>query len=158
MKLAAEALGSKGRRLLAVGPDATVSEAVRLMNEEGIGAILVRDGNDYTGIWTERDLLRAIGDDGFDPAAARLADHMTTPVVTVRHDEPLHKLKDKFLGLRLRHLLVEEDGAPIGLLSAGDVMRASLIAQADELASLNRMVSWEYYEAWGRPERARAKR
>ena len=51
-------------------------------------------------------------------------------------------------GLRIRHLLVEKEGRPIGLLSAGDVMKATLEMKNRELKALNAMVSWDYYEDW----------
>ena len=55
---------------------------------------------------------------------------------------------DKFLGLRLRHLPVEKEGEFIGLLSVGDVLKASLHEKTEELEKLNGMVSWDYYEEW----------
>ena len=57
-------------------------------------------------------------------------------------------LKDKFLGLKLRHLLIEKEGKYIGLLSIGDVIKASIQEKDQELKNLNAMVSWEYYENW----------
>ena len=55
---------------------------------------------------------------------------------------------DKFIGLRLRHLPVEKEGEFIGLLSVGDVLKASLHEKTEELEKLNGMVSWDYYEEW----------
>ncbi len=53
-----------------------------------------------------------------------------------------------FLGLFLRHLLIEKDGEYIGMLSIGDVLRASLLAKARQFQELNEFVSWDYYENW----------
>lgn len=73
---------------------------------------------------------------------------MTTDLFFARHDETLYNLMDKFLGLRIRHLPVSENGEFIGLLSSGDVMKAAISAKSAELEKLNDMVSWEYYENW----------
>jgi len=57
-------------------------------------------------------------------------------------------LMDQFLGRHLRHLLIKKGGKFIGVLSIGDVMRATLSAKDNELKQLNAMVSWDYYENW----------
>ena len=101
------------------------------------------------GIWTERDLLIHIVDADFDPKTALIENYMTTDLFFARHDETLYNLMDKFLGLRIRHLPVKENGEFIGLLSSGDVMKAAISAKNAELEKLNEMVGWEYYENWG---------
>ena len=55
---------------------------------------------------------------------------------------------DKFLGKHMRHLLIEKNGEYIGILSIGDVMRATMLEKDEELKRLNAIVSWEYYENW----------
>jgi signal-transduction protein with cAMP-binding, CBS, and nucleotidyltransferase domain len=74
---------------------------------------------------------------------------MVTDLEAVPHDTAVYKLLDMFLGLRIRHLLVERDGDYIGLVSSGDAIKAELVAKARELEELNAMVSWDYYEDWG---------
>jgi CBS domain-containing protein len=74
---------------------------------------------------------------------------MVSPVISVSSDTPLIKLEEMFVGLYIRHLLIRKDDKPVGLLSIGDVMRASLLNQDQKIKELNRMVSWEYYENWG---------
>ena len=67
---------------------------------------------------------------------------------TGRWDESGYSLMDKFLGLRVRHILVEKEGRYIGLLSSGDVMKAALRAKDHDLAQANAHLSWDYYEEW----------
>jgi|TARA_B100000809_G_C15051966_1_gene499238 signal-transduction protein with cAMP-binding, CBS, and nucleotidyltransferase domain len=55
---------------------------------------------------------------------------------------------DKFFGLRLRHLLIEQDGEFIGLLSIGDVVRSALRQRTRELEELQQVANWEYYAEW----------
>ena len=59
-----------------------------------------------------------------------------------------YELMDKFLGLRLRHLLIRERGEVVGLLSIGDVVRFSLQSKTAEFEELKQTVNWEYYEEW----------
>ena len=73
---------------------------------------------------------------------------MTRNLISANVDDQAYKLYDKFLGRRIRHLLIEENGEYIGILSVGDVMRANLQQRAEEYKDLNEMVSLEYYENW----------
>lgn len=149
MKTAGDIVRDKHCAVICVGVDATVHHALAVMVDKRIGAIVVCEGEKYVGIWTERDLMRNTLDEGFDPHATTMRQVMVTNLVSVPHDTPVIKLLDKFLGLRLRHLLVEKDGQYIGLISSGDAIKAELMAKARELEELNAMVSWDYYEDWG---------
>lgn len=148
MKTAEDILNEKGRDIISVPVDATVMDALRVMNEHKIGAIVVQDGDEYVGIWTERDLLEDSLKDGFDLRTARIRDCMTTGLKSAPHDATCFALSDKFLGIRLRHLLIERDGRYVGLISTGDVIKANLMEKTRELRQLNAMVGWEYYENW----------
>jgi CBS domain-containing protein len=145
MKTAEEILNEKEHELIFIGPEATILEAVSLMVERNIGAMLIQENDIITGIFTERDLLRITAREDFDPKTAKIKDHMTTNLLFANHDAPLYQLQDTVLGKRCRHLLVVKDGKYIGLLSAGDLTRASLNEKSQELSS----VSWKYYEDWG---------
>ncbi len=78
---------------------------------------------------------------------------MTTPLYTTAHSTSILKIKEMFLGLFIRHILVEKDGDYIGLLSIGDVLRAGLVAKDLQIKELNAIGSWEYYENWGWPRK-----
>lgn len=148
MRTAEEMLKEKGDHMIYVSPETTISDALRLMIEKQIGAILVKEKDQIVGIWTERDLMRNTITAGFDVSSAKVADYMTTGLKAAPHSDTVYKLLDKFLGLRLRHLLIEKEGEYVGLLSIGDVIKASLIEKDQELKKLNAMISWEYYENW----------
>jgi len=60
----------------------------------------------------------------------------------------LFKLEEMFLGLFLRHILIEKDGEYIGMLSIGDVLRAGLLEKDRQFKEINDFVSWDYYENW----------
>lgn len=148
MTTAEEILNEKGAYMYGVSPDTSIFDALQLMISKRIGAILVKEGDKIVGIWTERDLMHNTVKDGFTCQKARIGDYMTTKLISVPHTASIWELKDMFLGRRLRHLLIERDEKYIGLLSVGDVTRASLQEQADQLKELNDMVHLDYYDEW----------
>ena len=144
MKTAQDILNEKDRSIISVGPGVTVFEALKTMVEHKIGAMLVEQDGKIIGIFTERDLLNHSVEDGFDPKTALIKDYMVTKLCTVSYDEPTHKLPDLMLGKFCRHLLIMKENVHVGLLSAGDVMKAQMNEMSKELES----VSWDYYENW----------
>ncbi|MBW2406192.1 MAG: CBS domain-containing protein [Deltaproteobacteria bacterium] len=149
MKTAEDIIKEKNREMVCISFDSTVGEALRLMTENNIGAILVTKEKKIVGIWTERDLLHNVILPEFDINTSLIGNYMTTPIHTTAHSTPILKINEMFLGLFIRHILVEKNGNHIGLLSIGDVLRASLIEQDRQIKSLNKIASWEYYENWG---------
>ncbi len=149
MRTAEDIINAKKKAIISVPPDTTLQHALTVMLENRIGAMLVQNEDQIIGIWTERDLMSNTLVQGFDPRTALIKTYMTTQLVTAPHTDTIYLLLDKFLGRRLRHLLIEKNGKIIGLLSTGDVVRANLNEKTRELEELNAMVSWEYYENWG---------
>ena len=145
---AEDILAAKGGDLLSIPEDATIGEALEVMVEGKVGSILVREGSRIVGIYTERDLMRNAIGAGFDPGKARIGDHMTRGLKFASHTDTAYELMDKFLGLRIRHLLIDKHDKFIGLLSVGDVIKAALQARTDELEELEAIAKWEYYEEW----------
>ncbi|MFC2134994.1 cyclic nucleotide-binding/CBS domain-containing protein [Bacteroidota bacterium] len=148
MKTAEEIWNEKGRDLITVNTDTTLINALTIMTHNKIGAMLVTKDEKIVGIWTERDLMEDIVDKGCDIKNAKIGDFMTTDLKTIEHTATVYNMLDKYLGMRLRHLIVEKEGKYIGMLSMGDVIRASLLEKTKELDAMSSMVSWEYYEDW----------
>lgn len=150
MKTAEDILKNKTRApIISVSPETTVAKAINTMVDANIGAILVEEEKDIVGIWSERDLLKSVGDSGFDPQKAKIGEHMKKNLHCAAHDTPLIKLEEMFLGLYIRHIVIKKDERRIGLLSIGDVVRASLLEKDKQLKELNTIASWQYYEDWG---------
>jgi CBS domain-containing protein len=149
MKTAEDVLQEKNSRMVTIDSDRPLAEALRLMVGHKIGAILVSENDRIVGIWTERDLMRNMVMPGFNPETARIGDYMTRPLKTAAFDTSLLKLTEMFLGLYIRHIVIEKQGRYIGMLSIGDVLRASLLEKDRQIKELNTMASWEYYENWG---------
>ena len=96
----------------------------------------------------DRDLIRNTLSEGFDARKAKIRDYMVTNLISSPHTDTVYQLLDKFLGRRLRHLFIEKDDQYIGLVSIGDVTRASLQEKTEELKEMNELLNWEYYDNW----------
>lgn len=148
MKVAGDILEGKNAEMVTAEADQTVFEALRVMVEKNIGAILVREGGRIKGIWTEKDYVRSSLQAGFDTRTTRIGDVMTPTLHTAAYDTPIPKLQEMYLGLYTRYVMIEKEGRFVGLLSIGDVLRANLLEKDRELKNLNELVSWDYYEDW----------
>jgi len=149
LKTAEEIVTEKNSRTVCVTKTQSIHEAIRLMNESKIGAILVKEAEDMIGIWTERDYLRNSDDPDFNPQTERVGDHMTSPLHFAPHDATLTQLEEMFLGLYVRHIPVKKGDRFIGMVSIGDVLRADLLEKDSKIKELNSLASWQYYENWG---------
>ncbi|MBN2410868.1 CBS domain-containing protein [candidate division KSB1 bacterium] len=148
MKTALDIVKNKEKDIITVTENSTIYDALKIMVQNRIGAILVTRDDKIVGVWSERDLMEDTLKEGFDPKTAIIKDYMTTNLISAPHGDSIYSLLDKFLGRRLRHLLIEKDGEYIGFLSTGDVIKANLWDKTRELKELNAIVSWEYYENW----------
>jgi signal-transduction protein with cAMP-binding, CBS, and nucleotidyltransferase domain len=108
---------------LTVGPSHTLREAAEKMVEKGTGAALVIDAELPTpSVVTERDLLISVAR-GQDPGLERVADHMSEGVLTAAPDWSLERAAAEMSRRNVRHLVVFEEGDPIGVLSMRDIVR-----------------------------------
>ncbi|HQU71890.1 MAG TPA: CBS domain-containing protein [Calditrichia bacterium] len=151
MKTAAEILANKQKRLVTVPANATIYEALEKMTSAKIGAILVTGvgkEDQIVGIWTERDLMRNSLLEGFNPRTARIEDYMTTNLHTAQDTATVFELKDMLLGLFIRHMIIKKGEEFVGILSVGDLVRASLHMQDQHIRDLKAQTSWHYYENW----------
>jgi signal-transduction protein with cAMP-binding, CBS, and nucleotidyltransferase domain len=148
MRTAEEVLKEKGMKIYSVESGSTIEYAILKMCNYNIGSILIEKDGNIIGIWTERDLLYNVKDGDLNPKTAIIDDYMTKNLIFADADETVFNLMDKYLGKHLRHLLIKKGENIIGILSTGDVLKASLNAKSDELNKLHAMVSWEYYSNW----------
>lgn len=148
MNTAEDILNQLNREMVYTSPDTTLKESLKIMVDMSIGAMVIKDGDEIKGIWTERDLMRNVIEEGFDLESATLKDYMTTNLHTASYDSSFYKLYDIFLGKRFRHLLIEKHGDIIGIISMGDVIKANLNRKTKELNDLNEVMKLDYYENW----------
>jgi CBS domain-containing protein len=124
MKTVREVLNGKGREVLSVDPDSTVYDAVKLMADRNIGALLVLEGERVLGIVTERDYARQVILKGKASKDTPVRDIMTQRVVFIRLEQSVDDCMAVMTDKRCRHLPVLEDGKLAGILSIGDVVKA----------------------------------
>jgi CBS domain-containing protein len=109
--------------VLTVGPGHTLREAARMMSEKSVGAAVVIDEDaGGPGVVSERDILISIGR-GEDPDAERVGDHMTGTVISAAPDWSLERAAVEMARRHIRHLVVVEGGALVGMLSMRDIVR-----------------------------------
>ncbi len=111
------------RDVKSVGPDATLREAARLMQEVRVGALLVNDQGAYVGVVSETDLVRKGMAAGLDPAVERVRAVMSAPLITIEIDRSAHEASDLMAEKGIRHLAVTQDGQIVGVISVRDLLR-----------------------------------
>jgi CBS domain-containing protein len=116
-------LDQKGNAIYDVTSEDSVLEAVQKMNQERVGALLVRAEGQLVGIFTERDVLCRVVDCGLDPRATRVAEVMTRELVVVESTTTVEEAMAVVTEKRCRHLPVMEGGELCGLVSIGDLTR-----------------------------------
>ncbi len=129
MKTVKEILEAKSHRLLSISPDASVLDALKLMADKDIGALVVLDGDDLAGIFSERDYARKVILHGKSSQDTRVRETMTHKVVCVRPDQSVEECMALMTDKRIRHLPVLEDRRVIGVISIGDVVKEVISEQ-----------------------------
>ena len=123
----------KDQSLTTAKPTDTVLDAAKRMKERAIGAILVVDGDQLAGIFTERDALNRVIAGGHDPATTRLSEVMTPKPQTVTPDTPFRNALHLMHENGYRHVPVVEDGKPKGMVSARDALGMEIIEFESDL-------------------------
>ena len=129
-------LDGKGREVFSIAPGAAVLEAIRLMAERHVGALLVMEGEALSGIVSERDYARKVILMGRSSADTPVRDIMTAAVITVQPETPVEKCMQIMTERRVRHLPVIESGRVVGMVSIGDLVKAVIAAQQQHIEQL----------------------
>jgi len=141
MRTVRQLLGAKTPDLFAVAPDVPVIDAIRLMAEKRIGAVLVMDGARLAGILSERDYARKIVLEGRSSKDTPVHAIMTAEVVTVAPEATVPACMQVVTKHRIRHLPVVEAGQVVGMISIGDLVAAVIEDQQRELDQLQRYIA-----------------
>mgnify|MGYP003488686381 FL=1 len=144
MKTVAELLQSKGNAsVYTISPEQTVLEAVALMADKGIGALLLTEGSDVVGIITERDYARKVILLERSSQATPVSDIMTAAVMYVHPNQTSSECMKLMTEKRLRHLPVLENGKLLGLLSIGDLVKGVISDQQETIDQLEQYIRGE---------------
>ncbi|MBO9851790.1 CBS domain-containing protein [Xanthomonas phaseoli] len=134
-------MGTKQVEVFAVAADAAVIEAIRLMAEKAIGAVLVMDGSRLVGIVSERDYARKVVLRDRSSSTTSVAEIMSAEVVTVSPSDTVERCMQLMTDGRFRHLPVVENGRVQGVISIGDLVKAVIEAQRQDIDQLQRYIA-----------------
>ena len=126
MKTVSQLLETKGHQIYSVTPESLVYDALLLMAQHHIGALLVMRGDALVGIFSERDYAREVVIKGRTSATTAVQDIMSTKLITVAPDNTVEECMNLMSGRRIRHLPVLDQGKVVGLLSIGDLVQATI--------------------------------
>ena len=142
MSTAEQLIALKGGSVAALGPEATVLDAATLMNERGIGSVVVIDDKKrLAGIFTERDVLRRVVAEERDPVTTKLAEVMTTPVACAAPHTTLDEIRQVMRKRRIRHMPVADRKRVVGMVSIGDLNKAEHDVQVQTIHYLEQYMS-----------------
>ena len=116
-------LNTKGHQIMSVEPDAKMAAAIKLLGEKKIGAVLVMNQSRLEGILSERDIVRVLGERGARVLDEPVSAVMTRKVVSCRQSDTVAGIMEMMTLGKFRHLPVIEEGAVVGLISIGDIVK-----------------------------------
>jgi len=130
MKTVTQLLRGKGHEVLSVSPEASVFEALKVMAEKNVGALLVVEGERLVGVFSERDYARKVILKGKASKEIPVREIMTSHILYVRPEQTIEDCMALMTDKRVRHLPVLEEERLVGVISIGDVVKA-IIAEQD---------------------------
>lgn len=131
--------------LYSITQDNTVFEALELMAEKNIGAVLVLENNALIGIFSERDYARKVILQGRGSRDTLIRDVMTSKVITVETEDKIEDCMQIMSDKHIRHLPVNQQGVLVGIISINDIVSAIIREQKDHIKSLESYISGNPY-------------
>jgi CBS domain-containing protein len=137
-------LRRKDRKVLFISPDASVYDAIALMAENSIGALVVVADGKLVGILSERDYARKVVLQSRSSKDTLVADIMSSPVITVSPGHTVEECMRMMTDKRIRHLPVVEGIAIVGIVSIGDLVRSMITVQGEMIQQLQQYINGPY--------------
>jgi len=134
-------LETKGGQVFAIAPEVPVLEAIKHMAEKQVGALLVMQGERLAGILSERDYARKVILQGRSSAQTSVGEIMSSPALTVGPETDVFDCMRLCTDSRIRHLPVVDGDKVIGVISIGDLVKAVIDAQAEQIEQLQRYIT-----------------
>lgn len=130
--------------VLSVAIGETVFEAISLMAEVNIGAVLVQQNDTILGIFTERDYLQKVALKSLSSRQVKVGDVMTSPVISADPDDSIQQCMETMTTCRCRHLPVVESGKLLGIVSIGDLVKRLVEEKETEIEQLSQYITGTY--------------
>jgi len=137
-------LSQKSKDIFSIASDTTVSEAIRMMDEKNVGALLVMDGERLNGIISERDYTRKVFLRGRRSRETKVSEIMSTNVTVTHAREPVEKCLRLMTDKHIRHLPVVEGDQVVGVISIGDLVKHVISCQQAAIAHLENYIHGGY--------------
>jgi CBS domain-containing protein len=137
MNQLSEILDEKGHDVLRIEADASVVEAVKRMVEANVGSLLVTEGDEITGIVTERDYLRRVALEGRTDKETAVREIVSSPLIVVTPQTTVDECMALMTDRRTRHVPVVDGGEVVGIVSIGDVVKFKSKRQSFEIQFLH---------------------
>ena len=137
-------LRQKGSEVHSISPDATVYEALEMLEEKNVGALLVMAGDDLVGLLSERDYVRKVKLRGHSSTDLKVSEIMSTPVVTVTPTTTVDECMRCMTNKRCRHLPVLGEGKVLGVVSIGDLVNWIMTVQDVTIHQLEDYICGKY--------------
>ena len=134
-------LNDKGYEIWSTKPDSSVFEALQLLAEQNVGALLVFEAEELLGIFSERDYARKVLLKGKFSKDTPVREVMTTGVFTVSPDDSIEQCMDMMTKMNVRHLPVLQAGRVVGIISIGDIVRKIISEQRSTINMLERSIA-----------------
>jgi CBS domain-containing protein len=141
MKTVRSLLQAKGHAVWTIAPDASVFEALKLMADKNVGALLVLEGDELAGVISERDYARKVVLRGRSSVDTPVRDIMTAGVISVHPDQTVEECMALMTDKHIRHLPVVADGRLIGIVSIGDVVKSIITEQGFMIEQLTSYIA-----------------
>jgi CBS domain-containing protein len=141
MSTVRDIIRKKGDEIWSIKPDATVYEALELMAEKEVGALLVMTEEQVNGILSERDCVRRVDLQGVTSRVAKVQDIMTSDVISIQVTEKLEDCMSAMVEKNIRHLPVYEGDQLLGLISVRDVLKEVVEVQKSMISQLERFIT-----------------
>ena len=141
MKTVREMLLKKGNKIHLISPNQKIFEALQLMADKDVGALLVLDGESLVGIISERDYARKVALEGKSSKESLVSEIMSSKIIYVKVDRTTEECMALMINKKVRHLPVYEEGKLVGVISIGDVVNAIIDEKEFEIDQLVRYIT-----------------